>query len=89
MNIDNLYSSPLIVVKLNEISLYARGTICLNRKYLPCFMKYLDKDMKKLLRGSCQFAVYNMTMHCWNDKNHVYILSKGRCGKLIYLPVSF
>ena len=34
--------------------------------------------MTKLPRGSYQFAVnreYNMSMHCWHDKNPVHVLS--------------
>ena len=36
------------------------------------------KDMRKLPRGSYQFAVnneYNMSMHCWHNKNPVHVLS--------------
>ena len=78
INMDNLYSSPLVFIKLKEMSLYARGTVRLNRKYLPKFIKYMRKDMAKLPRGSYQFAVnkeYNMSMHCWHDKNPVHVLS--------------
>ena len=78
VNMDNLYSSPLVFIKLKEMSLYARGTVRLNRKYLPRFIKYLKKDMAKLPRGSYQFAVnneYKMSMHCWHDKNPVHVLS--------------
>ena len=78
INMDNLYSSPLVFIKLKEMSLYARGTVRLNRKYLPRFIKYLRKDMRKLPRGSYQFAVnneYNMSMHCWHDNNPVHVLS--------------
>ena len=78
INMDNLYSSPLVFIKLKEMSLYARGTVRLNRKYLPRFIKYMKKDMTKLPRGSYQFAVnkeYNMSMHCWHDKNPVHVLS--------------
>ena len=34
--------------------------------------------MRKLPRGSYQFAVnneYNMSMHCWHEKNPVHVLS--------------
>ena len=78
INMDNLYSSPLVFIKLKEMSLYARGTVRLNRKYLPRFIQYKKKDMKKLDRGSYEFAVnkdYNMSMHCWHDKNPVHVLS--------------
>lgn len=78
INMDNLYSSPLVFIKLKEMSLYARGTVRLNRKYLPRFIQYKKKDMKKLERGSYEFAVnkdYNMSMHCWHDKNPVHVLS--------------
>ena len=50
--------------------------------------------MKKLPRGSYQFAVnkdFHMSMHCWHDKNPVHVLStadstkneevKGKQGK--------
>lgn len=78
INMDNLYSSPLVFIKLKEMSLYARGTVRLNRKYLPKFIQYLRRDMSNLKRGSYQFAVnteYNMSMHCWHDKNPVHVLS--------------
>ena len=85
INMDNLYSSPLVFIKLKEMSLYARGTVRLNRKYLPRFIKYLKKDMKKLPRGSYQFAVnkdYHMSMHCWHDKNPVHVLSTADSTKI-------
>ena len=78
INMDNLYSSPEVFIALKNKGLYARGTVRLNRKYLPRFIKYLKKDMANLERGSYQFASnieHNMSMHCWHDKNPVHMLS--------------
>ena len=78
INMDNLYSSPEVFIALKKKGLYARGTVRLNRKYLPRFIKYLKKDMANLERGSYQFASnikYNMSMHCWHDQNPVHMLS--------------
>ena len=78
INMDNLYSSPEVFIALKNYGLYARGTVRLNRKYLPKFIKYLKKDMATLDRGSYQFASnikHNMSMHCWHDSNPVHMLS--------------
>ena len=78
INMDNLYSSPEVFIALKNKGLYARGTVRLNRKYLPRFIKYLKKDMVNLERGSYLFASnieHNMSMHCWHDKNPVHMLS--------------
>ena len=78
INMDNLYTSPLVFLKLKEMGLYARGTVRTTRKYLPRFIKYLKKDTKHLKRGSYQYAVNEpsgMSMHCWNDNHPVHVLS--------------
>ena len=78
INMDNLYSSPLVFLELKKMSLYARGTVRNNRKYLPRFIKYLKKDTKRLKRGTYQYAVNEenqMSMHCWNDNHPVHVLS--------------
>ena len=67
---ENLYSSPEVFIALKKKGLYAHGTVRLNRKYLPQFIKYLEKDMVNLERGSYQFASnieHNMSMHCCHD----------------------
>lgn len=78
INMDNLYSSPEVFIALKNNGLYARGTVRLNRKYLPKFIKYMRNDLKKIDRGSYEFASnieYNMSMHCWHDSNPVHMLS--------------
>ena len=52
INMDNLNSSPEVFNALKNKGLYACGTVRLNHKYLPRFIKYLKKDMVKLERGS-------------------------------------
>ena len=85
INMDNLYSSPEVFIALKKKGLYARGTVRLNRKYLPRFSKYLKKDMATLERGSYQFASnieHNMSMHCWHEKNPVHMLSSCDLTKI-------
>ena len=85
INMDNLYSSPEVFIALKKKGLYARGTVRLNRKYLPRFIKYLKKDMANLERGSYQFASnieHNMSMHYWHDKNSVHMLSSCDATKI-------
>ena len=38
VNMDNLYSSPELFIKLREMGIYARGTFRKYRKYLPKFI---------------------------------------------------
>ena len=78
INMDNLYSSPEVFIALKNNGLYARGTVRLNRKYLPKFIRYMRKDLKQIDRGSYEFASnieHNMSMHCWHDSNPVHMLS--------------
>ena len=85
INMDNLYSSPEVFITLKNKELYARGTVRLNCKYLPRFIKYLKKDMVNLERGLYQFASnieHNMSLHCWHNKNPVYMLSSCNSTKI-------
>jgi hypothetical protein len=80
VNMDNLYSSPELFIKLREMGIYARGTFRKNRKYLPKFIQFTDNEVKKIGRGSYRLATnskYNLSCYAWNDKNPVHVLSSA------------
>ena len=80
VNMDNLYSSPELFIKLKEMGIYARGTFRKNRKYLPKFIQFTENEVKKIGRGSYRLATnskYNLSCYAWNDKNPVHVLSSA------------
>ena len=66
------------------MSLYGKGTVHLNRKYLPQFIKYLRKDMRKLPTESYQITVnneYNICLCIVGTNKNLYMY----CQQLIQL----
>ena len=80
VNMDNLYSSPEVFIRLKEMGIYARGTFRSNRNNLPSFIKFSKKETLKLPRGCFRQATnaeHNLSCYAWNDKNPVHILSSA------------
>ena len=64
VDMDNLYSSPEVFIKLLGMGIYARGTVRTNRKYIPSFIQFKKPDMKNISRGIFRFATnqeYNLS----------------------------
>ena len=62
VNMDNLYSSPEVFIRLKEMGIYARGTFRKNRKYLPSFIQFKKNELKKMSRGCFRFAINKNTI---------------------------
>ena len=80
VNMDNLYSSPEVFIRLKEMGIYARGTFRKNRKYLPSFIQFKKNELKKMSRGCFRFAInkkHHLSCYAWNDKCPVHLLSSA------------
>ena len=68
---DNFYTSPALLVKLLEMTIYATGTVRANRKNMPVWKH--DKEMK---RGEHDwFSSNHLSVIKWMDNNSVILLS--------------
>ena len=80
VNMDNLYSSPVVFIHLHQMGIFARGTFRSNKKYLPSFVHFSKNEVKNLPRGCFRLATnkeFNLSCYAWNDKNPVHILSSA------------
>ena len=75
VNMDNIYSSPELYIKVFGMGMYARWIVRANRKYLPSIIQFKKPDMKNIARGSFRFATnekYNVS--CYVTTTSVFIL---------------
>lgn len=80
LNIDNYYTSPILLAQLKSKGLYARGTVRSTRKHVPSVIRFTPDEIKNPTRGMSHVAVqteYRMLAAAWYDGNEVLILSNA------------